>query len=64
MMALLTIQLHVGPADDLLALLERCKGGLKPGGLMIFKENVCENGFVVDPVRSFLTLDPPVTRDL
>lgn len=37
-------------ADDLLALLERCKSGLKPGGMLVIKENVCERGFIVDPV--------------
>ncbi len=37
-------------ADDLLAFLERSKAGLKPGGLMIIKENICEQGFIVDPV--------------
>ena len=40
--------------DDLLALLERCKAGLKPGGMIVIKENVCERGFVVDPVRPSL----------
>ncbi len=38
-------------ADDLLQLLERCKSGLKEDGLVIIKENVCEQGFVVDQVR-------------
>ena len=44
----------VGPADaeDLLQLLERCKAGLKEDGLVIIKENVCERGFVVDPVSA------------
>ncbi|EIE19830.1 hypothetical protein COCSUDRAFT_30891 [Coccomyxa subellipsoidea C-169] len=50
--------------DDLLALLERCKGGLKPGGLMIFKENVCENGFVVDPEDSSVTRSDAYLLDL
>ena len=45
---------EVGPADaeDLLQLLERCKAGLKEDGLVIIKENVCERGFVVDPVSA------------
>ena len=42
----------VSAADDLLALLERGKAGLKPGGLFIIKENICEQGFIVDPVWS------------
>ena len=43
-------------ADDLLQLLERCKSGLKEDGLVIVKENVCERGFVVDPVRNWFHL--------
>ena len=38
-------------ADDLLQLLKRCRSGLTEGGLVIIKENVCEQGFIVDPVR-------------
>jgi len=38
--------------DDLLAFLERCKDGLHADGMLIIKENVCEKGFVVDPVRT------------
>jgi hypothetical protein len=38
-------------AADLLALLERCKAGLKQDGIIIIKENICGTGFIVDPVR-------------
>lgn len=34
--------------DDLLALLQRCKDGLKPDGIVFVKENVCRQGFIVD----------------
>ena len=37
-------------ADDLVALLERCKAGLREGGIVVIKENVCRTGFIVDPV--------------
>ena len=57
-------------AEDLLQLLKRCRSGLKEDGLVIIKENVCEQGFVVDPVRSFapvskvLTTNKPLSSDL
>ena len=35
-------------ADDLIAFLQRSAAALKPGGVLIVKENVCEKGFVVD----------------
>ncbi|PSC68762.1 alpha N-terminal methyltransferase 1 [Micractinium conductrix] len=34
--------------DDLIAFLQRSAAALKPGGVLIVKENVCEKGFVVD----------------
>lgn len=33
-----------------MALLERCKAGLRPDGIVVIKENVCKEGFIVDPV--------------
>ena len=52
---------EVGAAnvEDLLQLLERCKAGLREDGLVIIKENVCERGFVVDPVSSSAFLGNP-----
>ena len=49
-------EVHAADAEDLLQLLERCKDGLKEDGLVIIKENVCERGFVVDPVSAFAIL--------
>ena len=48
---LVFMSLLAANADDLLQLLERCKSGLKDDGVVIIKENVCEQGFIVDPVR-------------
>ncbi|KAK9902710.1 hypothetical protein WJX75_003523 [Coccomyxa subellipsoidea] len=50
--------------DDLLALLERCKSGLKPGGILVIKENVCERGFIVDPEDSSVTRSDAYLLDL
>ncbi|CAL5229119.1 g12384 [Coccomyxa viridis] len=50
--------------DDLLQLLERCKSGLKEDGLVIIKENVCEQGFVVDQEDSSLTRSDAYFLDL
>lgn len=40
---------------DALALFERCKTGLKGDGLILVKENVCKEGFVVDTDDNSLT---------
>ncbi|XP_057780783.1 alpha N-terminal protein methyltransferase 1-like [Salvia miltiorrhiza] len=34
--------------DDLMSFFDRAKGGLRPGGLFILKENIARNGFVLD----------------
>lgn len=41
--------------DDLVALFRRCQTGLRPGGTIVLKENVCEEGFVVDKEDSSVT---------
>lgn len=41
--------------DDLVALLQRCAAALRPGGLIVIKENVCASGFVVDGDDNSLT---------
>lgn len=41
--------------DDLIALLRRCEAGLRPGGTVVLKENVCPKGFVVDKEDSSVT---------
>ena len=42
-------------ADDAVAFLQRCKEELRPGGMVFVKENVCDNGFVVDREDASLT---------
>eukprot|EP00732_Lithocolla_globosa_P004083 Lithocolla_globosa_v1_NODE_3555_length_1638_cov_24.590651.p2 type:complete len:238 gc:universal NODE_3555_length_1638_cov_24.590651:749-36(-) len=41
--------------DDLVAFFQRCKYGLKKGGMLFCKENVCVEGFVVDTDDSSVT---------
>ena len=41
--------------EDFVIFLRRCCDGLKPGGLVVVKENNCADGFVVDKVDSSLT---------
>jgi protein N-terminal methyltransferase len=41
--------------DDVVALLKRAVAGLKPRGMIVVKENVCQEGFVVDRDDSSLT---------
>lgn len=50
--------------DDLLALLERSKAGLKPSGLVVIKENICDQGFIVDPEDSSVTRSDAYMLDL
>ena len=42
-------------AADVLEWLQKCVAALKPGGLVILKENICATGFVVDDDDSSLT---------
>lgn len=43
-------------ADDAVAFFDRCKTGLKPGGFVVVKENICKHTeFVVDKEDSSLT---------
>jgi protein N-terminal methyltransferase len=43
-------------ADDAVAFFDRCKAGLKPGGIIVVKENICKHTeFVVDKEDSSLT---------
>ncbi len=42
-------------ADDLVAFFKRCHAGLKPGGVLFVKENVCKEGFEVDEDDSSVT---------
>lgn len=41
--------------DDLVAFLQRCKEGLKPGGMIVLKENNTASGFVLDLEDSSIT---------
>lgn len=41
--------------DDLVAFFKRCHAGLKPGGVLFVKENVCKEGFEVDEEDSSVT---------
>lgn len=41
--------------DDLVAFFKRCHAGLKPGGVLFVKENVCKEGFEVDEDDSSVT---------
>ena len=41
--------------DDLVAFLHRCKDGLKPGGVIVMKENNAKDGFILDLEDSSIT---------
>ena len=41
--------------DDLCAFLRRCAAAVKPGGVIVVKENVCEEGFIVDKDDASIT---------
>ncbi|KAG1676942.1 hypothetical protein FOA52_014818 [Chlamydomonas sp. UWO 241] len=49
---------------DVPVMLERAAAGLKPGGFVVFKENVCKEGFVVDNDDSSLTRSNSYLLDL
>ena len=40
---------------DVLEWMRKCVAALRPGGLLIVKENICASGFVVDEEDSSLT---------
>ena len=44
--------------DDFAAFFKRCQKGLKPGGLVVLKENTCTTGFIVDKEDSSVTRSP------
>ena len=41
--------------DDLVAFFHRCKEGLKPGGIIVMKENNAKDGFILDLEDSSIT---------
>jgi len=41
--------------DDFIAFFTRCRRGLKKGGIIVLKENVCKDGFLVDKEDSSVT---------
>jgi protein N-terminal methyltransferase len=41
--------------DDLVAFFLRCKEGLKPGGIIVMKENNAKDGFILDLEDSSIT---------
>lgn len=41
--------------DDFVEFFLRCRKGLKPGGVIVLKENTCANGFIVDKEDSSVT---------
>mmetsp|Transcript_21632 Transcript_21632/g.36854 ORF Transcript_21632/g.36854 Transcript_21632/m.36854 type:complete len:263 (-) Transcript_21632:320-1108(-) len=50
--------------EDVLQLFRRCQQGLKPGGVIVVKENTCKKGFVVDKEDSSLTRSNAYMLDL
>ncbi|CAI5958809.1 unnamed protein product [Closterium sp. NIES-65] len=49
---------------DLIAFLHRCLAGLRPGGIIVLKENTCQKGFVLDKADSSVTRSDAYFRDL
>ncbi|KAK9801358.1 hypothetical protein WJX73_009936 [Symbiochloris irregularis] len=41
--------------DDAISFFARCRAGLRPGGIIVLKENICTKGFVVDKEDASLT---------
>mmetsp|Transcript_64721 Transcript_64721/g.159285 ORF Transcript_64721/g.159285 Transcript_64721/m.159285 type:complete len:254 (-) Transcript_64721:263-1024(-) len=50
--------------DDFCAFFLRCRYGLKPGGIIVLKENVCKEGFIVDKDDSSVTRSDVYLRGL
>ena len=49
---------------DLIAFFERCKKGLKPGGLIFIKENNAKVGIVIDEDDSSMTRSDLVWKEM
>uniref|UniRef100_A0AAY4EHG1 protein N-terminal methyltransferase n=1 Tax=Denticeps clupeoides TaxID=299321 RepID=A0AAY4EHG1_9TELE len=60
------IQWVIGHLTDnhLVDFLRRCRGGLRPGGLVVVKDNVAYEGVVPDEVDSSVCRDLPLLRKL
>ncbi|KAF9196338.1 hypothetical protein BGZ50_000740 [Haplosporangium sp. Z 11] len=50
--------------EDLIAFFKRCQKGLKPGGLLIIKENNAKTGIVIDEDDSSMTRSDLVWKDM
>ncbi|XP_036385165.1 N-terminal Xaa-Pro-Lys N-methyltransferase 1 [Megalops cyprinoides] len=50
--------------DHLVEFLRRCRGGLRPDGLIVMKDNVAYEGVVLDEVDSSVCRDLPLVREL
>nr|XP_015222143.1 PREDICTED: N-terminal Xaa-Pro-Lys N-methyltransferase 1 isoform X2 [Lepisosteus oculatus] len=60
------IQWVIGHLTDehLVGFLRRCRGGLRPGGLIVVKDNVAHEGVILDEVDSSVCRDLPTLRGL
>lgn len=50
--------------DDLIAFFNRCKKGLKPGGMIFVKENNAKVGIVIDEEDSSMTRSDLVWKEM
>ncbi|KAI1882356.1 hypothetical protein AGOR_G00249840 [Albula goreensis] len=50
--------------DDLVEFLRRCRGGLRPDGLIVMKDNVAYEGVILDEVDSSVCRELPLVREL
>lgn len=50
--------------DHLVEFLRRCQGGLRPGGLIVIKDNVAYDGVIPDEEDSSVCRDLPLLRRL
>ncbi|PON76031.1 Alpha-N-methyltransferase NTM [Parasponia andersonii] len=50
--------------DDLVSFFKRAKGGLKPGGFFLLKENIARNGFVLDNIDRSVTRSDSYFKEL
>ena len=51
-------------AEDVVALLRRCSQDLQPGGFIMVKENISQEGFIVDKDDNSLTRSNAYMLDL